>query len=51
VGEAAWPPDGKRVATLKLFGDTPEIKVDFMRARLDAFITTLNLVERLAPQR
>ncbi len=39
----AWPRDERRVSRTLEFADEPVVRVDFMKARLNAFIAALNL--------
>ena len=42
----AWPRDGQRSAKLLEFGATDDVRTDFMKPRLNAFIGALNVLGR-----
>ena len=51
AGAPTWPQDQRAVSKTLEFGDTLEVRTDFMKRRLNTFIGTLNTMERFVPQR
>ena len=51
AGGPTWPKDQRAVSKTLEFGDTLEVRTDFMKTRLNTFIGALNTIERFVPQR
>jgi para-nitrobenzyl esterase len=51
AGEPPWPQDARQVSKTLEFGDTTELRTDFMKRRLNTFISALNFAEKVIPSR
>ncbi len=50
-GEPPWPQDARAVSKTLEFGETTELRTDFMKRRLNTFIGVLNVAEKVLPSR